>query len=75
LDAADDDGYATYLAQLANAGAGKPVKMSAAYDEDCGDDDATATYAESSGDAQAYRAESVADLKTALAAVLQQVCP
>lgn len=76
LDAADDDdGYLTYLTQLANAGANEAVKMSAAYDEDCGDDDATATYAESSGDAQAFRAESAADLKTAVSAILQRVCP
>jgi hypothetical protein len=71
----DENGYATYLAQLANAGAGKPVKKSPAFDDGCSDDDAKATYGESSGDAQAYRAESAADVKSAVTAILQKICP
>lgn len=77
LDASkDDDGYMTYLTQLANAGAGKPVKVSQAFDEDCSESHPpTATYGEQSGDAKAYRAENAADVKTAVAEILQQICP
>jgi hypothetical protein len=76
LDAAeDDDGYATYLKQLANAGQGKVVAMSQSFEEDCGGDEATATYGEASGDAQAYQAATAADVKTAIAAILTRVCP
>ncbi|MDF3068842.1 MAG: hypothetical protein K0R38_4443 [Polyangiaceae bacterium] len=71
----DEDGYGTYLAQLANAGAGKPVKKSRAFEDGCSDESATATYGESSGDAQAYRAESAAEVKAAVAAILQKICP
>lgn len=76
LDASDDDdGYATYLSQLANAGAGEPVAMSGAFDEQCGDRDATATYGEANGAAQAHRVESTADLRSALEQILSRVCP
>lgn len=76
LDASDDDeGYATYLRQLANAGAGQPVAMSAAFDEQCGDHDATASYADASGTAEPYRAESAAELKSALTQILTELCP
>lgn len=76
LDASDDDeGYSTYLRQLANAGTGEPVAMSAAFDEQCGDHDATASYAEASGGAEPYRVENAAELKSALAAILGQLCP
>ncbi|RYZ08679.1 MAG: hypothetical protein EOO73_07445 [Myxococcales bacterium] len=71
----DDDGYGTYLAQLANAGAGKPVKKSPAFEDSCSDEDAKATYAETVGDAQAHRAESAADVKSAVSAILQKICP
>ncbi len=69
----DDDGYGTFLTQLANAGAGRPVKISAAFDAGC--DDAKATYGESNGDAQAYKAASAADVKSAVTAILQKLCP
>lgn len=76
LNAADDeDGYATYLKQLANAGAGKPVAESAAFKEDCSDDDATATYSESGGDAQAFQATDAAAVKTAITGILSSICP
>lgn len=76
LDASDDDdGYATYLSQLANAGAGQPVAMSGAFDEQCGDEDATATYADTSGSAQAHRVESTAEIRSALEQILGSVCP
>lgn len=76
LDAGQDqDGYATYLAQLANAGAGKPVKMSEAFEEDCSDKGVAATYSEQSGDAHAYRAESASDIKSALSEILHGICP
>jgi len=77
LDASkDDDGYMTYLTQLANAGAGKPVKMSQAFEEDCSDSHLpTATYGDQNGDAKAYRAENAAEVKTAVAEILQQICP
>jgi hypothetical protein len=71
----DQDGYTTYLTQLANAGAGKPVKMSAAFDDQCSHDSATAKYSEQSGDAHAYRAESAADIKTAVTEILHGICP
>jgi hypothetical protein len=71
----DDDGYGTYLRQLANAGAGEPVAISGAFDEQCADEDATASYAESDGTAQAHRAESAADIRTALQQILSSVCP
>lgn len=72
---ADQDGYDTYLKQLANAGGGKSVKKSSAFDEKCSDDDAKATYGDSDGDAKAYRAESAGDVKSALAEIFRQICP
>jgi hypothetical protein len=74
-DGDDQDGYQTYLNQLANAGTGKSVKVSPAFEQDCGDEDATATYGEQNGDAHAYRAESAADIKSAVAEILQTICP
>jgi hypothetical protein len=71
----DGDGYQTYLGQLANAGAGKPVKKSSAFDEKCSDDGAKAEYAGGNGDAHAYRAESSDDVKQALAEILNDICP
>ena len=71
----DQDGYQTYLKQLANAGAGKSVKKSAAFDEKCSDDKARATYSNDDGDAKAYRAESTSDVKAAVAEIFKSICP
>jgi hypothetical protein len=73
--ASDQAGYQTYLSQLGNAGAGKPVKKSSAFDESCSDDDAKAEYADASGDAKTYRAESTSDIEQALDEILKSVCP
>lgn len=71
----DQDGYQTYLKQLANAGAGKSVKKSSAFDEKCSDDNARATYSNDDGDAKAYRAESASDVKNALGEIFESICP
>ena len=71
----DQDGYQTYLKQLANAGAGKSVKKSAAFDEKCSDDKARAIYSNDDGDAKAYRAESTSDVKAAVAEIFKSICP
>jgi hypothetical protein len=71
----DQNGYETYLKQLANAGAGKPVKKSSAFNDKCSSANAKATYASDNGDAKAYRAESSADVKSALDEILKDVCP
>jgi hypothetical protein len=73
--ASDKSGYQTYLSQLANAGAGKPVKKSSAFDDNCSDGDAKAQYADGGGDAHAYRAENTGDIKQALDEILKTVCP
>jgi hypothetical protein len=71
----DQDGYQTYLKQLANAGLGKPVKKSSAFDDKCSDDGAKATYSPDNGDAKAYRAESSGDVRSAVAEILKGICP
>ena len=70
----DDDGYGSYLKQLANAGTGKPVKKLGFFGDQCGDD-VTATYADAGGDAQAFKAATAADVKTAISTILSSICP
>jgi hypothetical protein len=76
LNAGDDqDGYQTYLGQLANAGVGKSVAMSQVFDEDCSNSHpSTAKYSVTSGDAHAYRADTAGDVKAALDEILSDIC-
>lgn len=76
----DDQGYETYLTQLANAGVGKPVKKSAVFDTQCKNEPTTAMYSDSSGDARAYRAKNYGTVNpgtidAAIIDILKSICP
>ncbi|HYQ02999.1 MAG TPA: hypothetical protein VER96_30210 [Polyangiaceae bacterium] len=71
----DDQGYETYLAQLANAGVGKPVKRSAVFETQCRDKPTTATYSDRNGDARAYRTQGSGSIDAGIIEILKSICP
>ncbi len=74
--ASDKHGYETYVAQLANAGAGKPVKKSAVFDAECSGKPATAVYSTgANGDAHAHHTERVGEIDAAIVDILKSICP
>ncbi len=75
LDLVDTQGYESYLAQLANAGVGQPVKMAQDYQYVCQVPAPVATYSEASGNAQAYQAFSSEDVRAAVSQILSGICP
>jgi hypothetical protein len=75
LDTTDTQGYERYLEQLANAGRGQPVKMAQYYESVCPTPAPVATYSETSGNAQAYQAFTVEDVRTAVTQILSGICP
>lgn len=75
LDTVDTQGYEGYLAQLANAGRGQPVKMAQYYESVCPAPTPVATYSEASGNAQAFQAFNVEDVRTAVTQILAGICP
>jgi hypothetical protein len=76
LDYADKNGYEAYLAALANAGAGLPVKMYDGIKFQCFPvTPGTATYSETSGTAKAYQATDAISVKSAVSEILSSICP
>jgi hypothetical protein len=72
----DTLGYEAYLAGLANAGTGQPVKMYEGAKLECFySTPGVATYSETSGTAKAYQATNAADVKSAVSEILSSICP
>jgi hypothetical protein len=76
LDFEDTSGYELYLARLANAGSGQPVKMVEGYQFLCVNPAPEATYSAAAGTAQAYQAFTADDVKAAVNQILgSSICP
>jgi len=71
----DDQGYDTYLNQLANAGVGQPVQRSVGSDTRCKDGSTQATYSDANGDTRAYRSEHDGIGDAAIIDILKKLCP
>lgn len=71
------DSYERYLAQLANAGSGQPVRQLLEYPSNsCALDGVrpVAAFSDSSGTGSAYQAKSAADIALAVRAILGSIC-